>query len=346
MRATKVATLITLIALVSFSYLAKESFAQFRLPDFASIKANPSAPKPQIVPYSLQWQNQKGQPFSGCLTCPNYLWLNIDITLISYSNFTQNSNITMYAFGTMSKYLVNSSLASITVTYDGAVPYLPNQIGYTGAYGLILDVVPNGTVPMDYAFGPTVSLLARPIYITWRFAGGPHYPTLDIHYWSGQEITQEFRNAPVMIQLPQPPIPTETRTVTTTSQTQTTTSSITQTTTSSTTVVSVSNQTVIVQPPTTYIQSTTQSQPPFWIPNFIPTSWYPWVAGTLVVLGIIYVVLREIRGWVIDIFGSWMGLLEFIIDKEERKRKIESVKLALSRRHRKQVEPEKRDGKS
>jgi hypothetical protein len=109
------------------------------------------------------------------------------------------------------------------------------------------------------------------------------------------------------------------------------------------------SQTQIINetPPTiTVVQSASQGQSPYSLPSFIPSSWGPWIVGTLVVLGAIYLVLREIRGWVIDIFGSWMGLLEFIIYKEERKRKIESVRQALSRRHRKQVEPKKRDGES
>jgi hypothetical protein len=106
----------------------------------------------------------------------------------------------MYAQGTMSKALANSSLAYIAVTYDGAVAYTPNQIAYSGEYGINLNVVPNGTFAMDYVLGPTVSILGEPVNITWRFAGGPHYPTLDIHYWTGEDITHQFTNAPLMIQ--------------------------------------------------------------------------------------------------------------------------------------------------
>ena len=158
---------------------------------------------PTVVSYSLQWQNQNGTPFT-ITDISSYQFINIDLSLSSYSNFTQNDLITMNAQGTMSQSLANSSLAYIEVIYDGAIPY-PANGGFTGAYGLGLNVVPNGTG--SYAFGPTVGLHAEPKNITWAFTGGPHFPTLDLHYWNGEDITKEYTGAPIMVQasLPSPP---------------------------------------------------------------------------------------------------------------------------------------------
>ncbi len=165
-----------------------------------------TAPRSQSATYALQWQNQNGAPFTwGNMS--GYQWINIDLSLVSDSNFAQETDIVLKAYGTMSQSLSNNSLAYIRVVYDGAVPYLGNESAYAGSYGLDLTVVRNGTVPMDYAIGPTISLLAAPTHITWKFPSGPHYPTLQFHYWNGHEITKTFESAPVIIQAQQPAPP-------------------------------------------------------------------------------------------------------------------------------------------
>jgi hypothetical protein len=169
-----------------------------------------SNPKPvsNTVYYTLDWQNQPGTPFT-ITDLSTYQFLDIHLILFSDSNFTQNNNITLSAYGTMSESLINSSLAYIRLSYNGAIPY-PPEMGYSGGPYFDLTVVPNGTsfIP-GLAFGDTVHVTGKATSITWAFAGGPHYPTLSIQYWSGSNITQEFSSAPIMVQASQTPQPTQ-----------------------------------------------------------------------------------------------------------------------------------------
>jgi hypothetical protein len=155
------------------------------------------------VYYTLDWQNQPGTPFT-VTNSSTYQFFDIHLVLISDSNFTQNSNITLYAYGTMSQSFMNNSLAYIQISYDGAIPYPPTG-GYSAGPNLDLTIDPNGRGGL--AFDHTVYVIAEPIFITWAFAGGPHYPTLSIQYWNGGNITQEFSSAPIMVQVPQPSQP-------------------------------------------------------------------------------------------------------------------------------------------
>lgn len=160
------------------------------------------------VYYTLDWQNQPGIPFT-ITNMSTYQFFDIHLVLISAFNFTQNSNITISAYGSMSSSLINTSLANIRIEYDGANPYPPN-LSSIGGVGLILDVVPNGTAYIPgIALGDTVHVTSEPESMTWAFAGGPHYPTLSIQYWSGGNIIQEFSSAPIMIQASQPSQPSQ-----------------------------------------------------------------------------------------------------------------------------------------
>jgi hypothetical protein len=153
-----------------------------------------------VVPYTIDWQNQPGIPFS-IANGSTYQFFDIHLVIISDSNFAQNTNITIYAYGTMSASFSNSSLEGIQISYDGAIPY-PQSGGYSAGPYLDLTVNPNGHGGI--VINKTVYIISKPISVTWAFASGPHYPTITIQYWDEGTLSQQFSSAPIMIQSSQP----------------------------------------------------------------------------------------------------------------------------------------------
>jgi hypothetical protein len=111
-----VVLLLNLIGIVNFYHHPKTEFI-----------SNP-------VYYTLDWQNQPGTPFT-ITNMSTYQFFDIHLVVISTSNFTQNSNITLYAYGTTSQSFMNNSLANLLISYDGTIPYPPSE-GYSAGPSL------------------------------------------------------------------------------------------------------------------------------------------------------------------------------------------------------------------
>lgn len=170
----------------------------FRIIDFYDHSISES--NSETVYYTLDWQNQAGTPFS-ITDLSTYQFFDIHLEITSDFGFAQNTNITLFAYGTMSESFFNSSLAYIQISYDGAIAYPSNQ-GYIAGPHLRLEIWPEGRGGI--ALGDTVYVISEPISITWAFSGGPHYPTVNIDYWNGGSLNEKFLSAPVTI-VPPPP---------------------------------------------------------------------------------------------------------------------------------------------
>jgi hypothetical protein len=156
--------------------------------------------------YALNWQNQAGEPFT-ISNLATYQFISLYLEIISDTNFTKNTNATIYAYGAMSQSLDNQSLAYMKLSYDGAIPYPTNVAGITDV-SLLLDPIPLENLNhMDInEYGPTVGIESTPISMTWAFAGQTHYPTLEIQYYNGGNITKQYTDAPIVIKSEQPNI--------------------------------------------------------------------------------------------------------------------------------------------
>jgi hypothetical protein len=160
-------------------------------------KIIPVKSNPTTISYTLAWQNQPGTTFSE-LNPATYQYVVIYLTIISASNFAPNSNITLSAYGTLSASFDNSSLFYIQLSYDGAVQY-PQETG--SGNPMYLSIVNSSSLVGGATVGvpPYLSLIGGPISIQYPFAGGPHYPSLLILYTNGNNLNQEFLNAPITI---------------------------------------------------------------------------------------------------------------------------------------------------
>jgi hypothetical protein len=156
--------------------------------------------------YTLYWQNGQSQEGS-IIQGYNFQFIWLDITILSDSDFAPNSNITIYGQGSMSGSLLNSSLISGIVSFDGAMPYPPMEGSHLGFNTLsIREVTPNDK-PFTAPIGTddSVHIIADPVSVTWA-SGGTHYPTLDFEYWDGGSINKQFLDAPIVIKSDQPNI--------------------------------------------------------------------------------------------------------------------------------------------
>lgn len=152
--------------------------------------------------YDLKWQNEPGVPFS-CTNCTTaYQFIDIELQVISYQDFRVGTPVRLFAYGTMSESLNYSGLEYVSLAYDNSTPYTNTSTGMHLPYGLHLSVVPNDTItrePMTYAIGSYVKLIAEPVNVTWNSVGGPFYPRLALHYYTGHEFNYKFTGAPVQI---------------------------------------------------------------------------------------------------------------------------------------------------
>lgn len=102
---------------------------------------------------------------------------------------------------------MNDSLELPTLTYEGSAQYENGPTTVTGSPQIqFLTIVPKDVGP-NYVIG----LRTLPHWnFTWRFAGGPYYPTLNLHYRTGQDLTHTFTDAPIVIGASQPEITNDT----------------------------------------------------------------------------------------------------------------------------------------
>lgn len=152
--------------------------------------------------YELKWQNEPGIPFS-CTNCTTaYQFIDIELQVVSYQDFQVGTPVHLFAYGTMSESLNYSGLEYVSLAYDNSTPYNNTNGALHLPYGLDLNVVPNSTItgePITYSIGSFVKLISDPVNVTWNSVGGPFYPRLALHYYTGHEFNYEFTGAPVQI---------------------------------------------------------------------------------------------------------------------------------------------------
>ncbi len=152
--------------------------------------------------YELKWQNEPGTPFI-CTNCTTaYQFIDVHLEVVSYQNFQVGTAVQLFAYGTMSESLNYSGLEYASLAYDNSTPFENTSEVLHLPYGLDLTVVSNNTntgEPMTYSFGSFVKLISEPVNVTWNSAGGPFFPRLDIHYFTGHEFNYEFTSAPVQV---------------------------------------------------------------------------------------------------------------------------------------------------
>ncbi len=174
--------------------------------------SNSSAQIIDTLNYELKWQNEPGAPFSCTICTSAYQFIDVDLVVTSYQNFTAGSPVEIFAWGTMSESFNETGLEYVRLAYDNSTQYSNTNGIVQTPYGLKLNVVPDQTdtgESLTFSVGSFVKLTSQPVNVTWKSSGGPFYPRLDLHYYTGHEFNYEFTNAPVQIE------PTSEQTVTT-----------------------------------------------------------------------------------------------------------------------------------